>query len=140
MLHGICPRNQSLKTTEFHRGNLGSFSLNGNHEMISPGEGYFKHLFKATGQRTSYGAFQTKHWCLFALDPAYIIVFLKSLVVMAPRKGYRVLEEPWWEPASTAERGRDEMAWRKQKWILRSISSQKGHDIHATLPVGWGFF
>jgi hypothetical protein len=44
--------------------------LNGNHEMYSGGEAYFK-MLPTFGQKASYCALQNDHWLLVGLDTAY---------------------------------------------------------------------
>ncbi len=46
-------------------------SLNGNHEMYSGGEGYFRQVVLGFGQSASYFALQNKHWLLAGLDTSY---------------------------------------------------------------------
>lgn len=49
-----------------------SFSLNGNHEMYSGGEGYFNIILPALGQKASYFVLRSPKWNFFGLDTAYV--------------------------------------------------------------------
>jgi hypothetical protein len=46
-------------------------TLNGNHEMYTGGNAYFKLALKDFGQQASYFAFENDHWVLAGLDSAY---------------------------------------------------------------------
>jgi hypothetical protein len=46
-------------------------TLNGNHEMYTGGNAYFKLALKDFGQQASYFAFENDHWVLAGLDTAY---------------------------------------------------------------------
>jgi len=59
------------KLSKWFPGTRGTFALNGNHEMMSRGEGYFNTLLPAYGQKASYGMFQSEYWNFFLLDSAY---------------------------------------------------------------------
>jgi predicted phosphodiesterase len=48
-----------------------TFALNGNHEMYSGGQAYFKAI-KSLKQPASYFALGNKHWRLIGLDTAYV--------------------------------------------------------------------
>jgi hypothetical protein len=54
---------------------VGSWSLNGNHDMYSSGEDYFKYLLQdprfSRRQSCSYFALENQHWQIAALDTAY---------------------------------------------------------------------
>jgi hypothetical protein len=61
-------------------GSLGSFAMNGNHEMYANGIGYFDVLLprlglsrggRMLGQPTSFFCLQNKHWRLIAVDTGY---------------------------------------------------------------------
>src|SRR5262249_50102834 len=45
--------------------------LNGNHEMYTGGNAYFKAISTCFGQTSSYFALQNNHWILACLDSAY---------------------------------------------------------------------
>uniref|UniRef100_A0A7S2RQX5 Calcineurin-like phosphoesterase domain-containing protein n=1 Tax=Mucochytrium quahogii TaxID=96639 RepID=A0A7S2RQX5_9STRA len=64
-------RTGSQPTTNFESGKFGAFFLNGNHEMLSRGYGYFETLLPAYNQTTSYAAFMSEYWLFTALDSAY---------------------------------------------------------------------
>ena len=49
-----------------------SFSLNGNHEMYSGGDGYFNIVLPALGQRASYFVLRSPKWDFYGLDTAYV--------------------------------------------------------------------
>ncbi len=49
-----------------------TIAVNSNHEMYSGGFGYFKLALPAIGQKSSYLAFENKHWLLVVLDTAYV--------------------------------------------------------------------
>lgn len=49
-----------------------TIAVNSNHEMYSGGFGYFKLALPALGQKSSYLAFENKHWLLVVLDTAYV--------------------------------------------------------------------
>ena len=49
-----------------------TIAVNSNHEMYSGGFGYFKVALPAIGQKSSYLAFENKHWLLVVLDTAYV--------------------------------------------------------------------
>ena len=61
------------------RGSLGSFSLMGNHEMYSGGQGYFEDFLPTLGitkpdrdpQQASFFALETDHWVILGLDTGY---------------------------------------------------------------------
>jgi hypothetical protein len=63
--------------TRWPRGSVGTFALNGNHEMYARGTAYFDVLLPALGlsagpaQRTSFFCLENAHWRLLALDTAY---------------------------------------------------------------------
>jgi hypothetical protein len=61
-------------------GSLGSFAMNGNHEMYANGIGYFDVFLprlglcrggQMLGQQTSFFCLQNKHWRLIAVDTGY---------------------------------------------------------------------
>jgi hypothetical protein len=54
-----------------------SFALNGNHEMYSGGESYFKIILKAFGQPQPFFCLENEHWRLIGLDTAYAAGRLK---------------------------------------------------------------
>jgi hypothetical protein len=70
-------RRCGYEPTRWPRGSVGSFALNGNHEMYARGTAYFERLLPALGfsagpaQRTSFFCLQNAHWRVLALDTAY---------------------------------------------------------------------
>ena len=59
-------------------GSEGAFALNGNHEMLARGFGYFDHILprlglrgSPNGQRASFFCLQNEHWRILALDTGY---------------------------------------------------------------------
>lgn len=48
-----------------------SRACNANHEMYTGGEGYFRQVLPAFGQKASYFALENDHWLLVGLDTAY---------------------------------------------------------------------
>jgi Calcineurin-like phosphoesterase len=53
------------------RGRLGTYALNGNHEMYSGGHAYFDFALPALGQSTSYFCLENAHWRIVAIDTGY---------------------------------------------------------------------
>jgi len=53
------------------RGRLGTYALNGNHEMYSGGEGYFGRALPRLEQPTSYFCLENRHWRIVAVDTGY---------------------------------------------------------------------
>lgn len=49
-----------------------SFSLNGNHEMYSGGDGYFNIVLPQFGQKASYFVLRSPKWDFYGLDTAYV--------------------------------------------------------------------
>jgi Calcineurin-like phosphoesterase len=49
-----------------------SFSLNGNHEMYSGGDGYFNIVLPQLGQKASYFVLRSPKWDFYGLDTAYV--------------------------------------------------------------------
>ncbi len=70
-------RSCGYEPTGWPRGSVGSFALNGNHEMYARGTAYFDVLLPALGlsagpaQRTSFFCLENAHWRVLALDTAY---------------------------------------------------------------------
>lgn len=65
------PDDGAQRGTTWPKGKRKSFLLNGNHEMLSGGKGYFVNGFRYTGQRASYSAWQSNRWRFICLDSAY---------------------------------------------------------------------
>ena len=49
-----------------------SYALNGNHEMFSGGDAYFRKVLPAFGQKASYFGLRNKSWQFLAFDSAYV--------------------------------------------------------------------
>ena len=71
-------------------GSVGSFALNGNHEMYAKGKAYFKFLLprlgivdpatgQPQGQKASFFCLETDHWRLIGLDTGYNSVGIPML-------------------------------------------------------------
>ena len=69
-------------------GKLGSFAMNGNHEMYANGGGYFEVFLpklglqrtgKMTGQQTSFFCLQNSNWRIIAIDTGYNSIGLPIL-------------------------------------------------------------
>jgi hypothetical protein len=66
---------------EWPHGSLGSFAMNGNHEMYAKGDGYFDVFLptlginvgpgKVSGQHTSFFCLENRYWRIIALDTGY---------------------------------------------------------------------
>lgn len=78
------------------RGSLGSFALNGNHEMYSLGTAYFSKMLpalgpivngRARGQAASFFCLENAHWRIIALDTAYNSIGLPLLEYFWPPDG-----------------------------------------------------
>lgn len=74
---GIAP-NANQVGVAWPKGAVTTMLLNGNHEMISGGTGFFEQGFKYSGQQTSYGVWQTDTWRFVALDSGYHSYVLTS--------------------------------------------------------------
>ncbi len=99
-------REHCFGRVEWPIGSVGSFALNGNHEMYARGVGYFDVLLprlglidpetgQARGQRTSYFCLEDSHWRLLGLDTGYHSVGL-PLIERLIRPSHRL-------PASLVE-------------------------------------
>ena len=72
-----------LGEDDWPRGRLGSYAMNGNHEMYSGGEGYFDLALPALKQQASYFCLENAHWRVLALDTGYYartVPFLELLL------------------------------------------------------------
>jgi hypothetical protein len=74
-------------------GSLGSFALNGNHEMYALGKAYFDEMLPALGaikggqpqgQRASFFCLENEHWRIIALDTGYKSIGLPVLEYFWP--------------------------------------------------------
>lgn len=87
------------------RGSLGSFSLNGNHEMYARGFGYFDRMLpqlglleagRPRGQAASFFCLENEHWRIIALDSGYNSVDWPVLEYLrTPPCGLRSEEIAW---------------------------------------------
>lgn len=68
---GVSSDEGEFEPVRWPRGGIGSFSLNGNHEMYSNGNGYFDVLLPMLGQKASFFCLQNKYWKIVALDTGY---------------------------------------------------------------------
>ena len=64
-------RDYFLGEDEWPRGRLGTYVLNGNHEMYSGGAGYFGVALPTLGQETSYFCLANQYWRIVAVDTGY---------------------------------------------------------------------
>lgn len=75
-------RENFFDLVEWPLGSVGSFALNGNHEMYARGVGYFRHLLPELGltvnegappvpQKTSFFCLENDYWRVIGLDTAY---------------------------------------------------------------------
>ena len=75
-------RENFFTAVQWPRGSVGSFALNGNHEMYAKGNAYFKFLLpelgivdpatcQLQGQNASFFCLETDHWRLIGLDTGY---------------------------------------------------------------------
>jgi len=74
------PSGGPFSPVRWRLGRLGSFAMNGNHEMYATGEPYFSDFLpklgllengKPTGQRVSYFCLENDHWRMIGLDTGY---------------------------------------------------------------------
>jgi hypothetical protein len=75
---GVANPRLPYKPCKWPIGSEGAFALNGNHEMLARGFGYFDHILpnlgvrgSPEGQRASYFCLENDHWRILALDTAY---------------------------------------------------------------------
>lgn len=77
---GIKNPNNNYDPVKWPTGKLGSFAMNGNHEMYANGGGYFDVFLprlglcvngKMTGQQTSFFCLQNSNWRILAIDTGY---------------------------------------------------------------------
>jgi Calcineurin-like phosphoesterase len=105
--------------TLWPRGSVGTFALNGNHEMYSRGRAYFDVLLPQLGlaagppQRASFFCLENAHWRIIALDTAYNSV------------RWPLLEElPFWPFAPGNDLNRAQLEWLAG--LLRAGRDQRG--------------
>merc|ERR1719330_1950208 len=60
--------NKNQQGVEWPRGRGTTLLMNGNHEMLSGGTGLFQNGFAYSGQKTTYGVWQSDSWRVVALD------------------------------------------------------------------------
>jgi hypothetical protein len=89
---GKASPNNGFTPVAWRRGRLGSFALNGNHEMYASGEAYFSTFLPTlgivengtpAGQRVSYFCLENKHWRVIGLDTGYYSRGLPFLWILA---------------------------------------------------------
>ena len=75
---GVANPRLPYKPCKWPIGSEGAFALNGNHEMLARGYGYFDHILPSLGvrgspdgQRASYFCLENDHWRILALDTGY---------------------------------------------------------------------
>ncbi|MET0220869.1 MAG: metallophosphoesterase [Tardiphaga sp.] len=77
---GIKNPHNAFEPCAWPQGSLGSFALNGNHEMYARGFAYFDHMLpklgliengRPTGQKASFFCLENDHWRIIALDTGY---------------------------------------------------------------------
>ena len=77
---GINNPGNDYEPCSWPQGSLGSFALNGNHEMYARGVAYFKHMLpnlglivngKPSKQKASFFCLENEHWRIIALDTGY---------------------------------------------------------------------
>lgn len=95
-----------FEPTLWPRGSVGSFALNGNHEMYARGRAYFELLLPRLGlaagspQRASFFCLENAHWRVIALDTAYNSI------------GWPLLEElPFWPFAPANDLTAAQLRW-----------------------------
>jgi hypothetical protein len=85
---GIKNPNNNYDPVFWPIGKLGSFAMNGNHEMYANGIAFFEVLLpelglvvngKTTGQQTSFFCLHNSHWCIIAIDTGYNSIGLPIL-------------------------------------------------------------
>jgi hypothetical protein len=91
-------RNNFLPNASFWPyGNVGSFALNGNHEMYSNGYGFFDELLpwmglyhsKPVKQKASYFCLENEHWQIIGLDTGYRSVGIPILELLFSKADLR---------------------------------------------------
>ena len=90
------PSDNPFTPVKWRLGRLGSFAMNGNHEMYATGEPYFSKFLptlgwiengKATGQGVSYFCLENDYWRVIGLDTGYHsrgLPFLSMLGTILP--------------------------------------------------------
>jgi len=76
-------RDYFLGEEDWPRGAVGTYALNGNHEMYSGGTGYFDAALKSLRQKTSYFCLESPAWRIVAVDTGYYarsVPFLELLL------------------------------------------------------------
>ena len=69
-LMGQPPNDRQIGVT-WPTGKLGTFHINGNHEMLSLGNGYFDFLLPTFKQKASYMCLENNYWRVIGLDSGY---------------------------------------------------------------------
>jgi len=65
------PRYEGQEGVAFPKGSHSTFLMCGNHEIIAGNNGLVKQGYKYSGQKASYGAWQSDHWRIIAMDTGY---------------------------------------------------------------------
>lgn len=104
-------RTSAYEPTLWPAGSVGSFALNGNHEMYARGNAYFDVLLPRLGlragpaQRASFFCLENPYWRIVALDTAYNSV------------RWPLLEElPFWPFAPS-----NDLTAAQLRWLARSV-------------------
>ena len=115
-------RGSGYEPTAWPRGSVGTFALNGNHEMYARGRAYFDVLLPALGmrggpaQRTSFFCLENAHWRVLALDTAYHSI------------GWPLLEELPFAPfAARNTLGATQLRWLAQ--VVRPGADRRGRGL-----------
>jgi len=102
-------------------GSMGSFALNGNHEMYANGHAYFDTLLPAlgmrqvggalAGQKASYFCLRNRYWDVIAIDTGYNSVGLPLLEML-----------PWFIPSCKLRR--EQLHWLRD--VVKPRESRRG--------------
>ena len=110
-------RTSFYQPTQWPRGSVGTFALNGNHEMYARGTAYFDVLLPRLGfpsgapQRASFFCLENQHWRIIALDTGYNSV------------RWPLLEELPFAPFAPA----NDLSRVQIKWLAETIGSSHGN-------------
>ena len=86
-------RSSQYETIEWPHGSLGSYALNGDHQMHGNGDGYFRAFLPTLGiggsrtqieksQKASFFCLRNRHWMIIGLDTGYNSVGFSSIFSM----------------------------------------------------------
>ena len=112
-------RTSSYQPTQWPRGSIASFALNGNHEMYARGAPYFDLLLPRLGfiagapQRASFFCLQNQHWRILALDTGYNSV------------GWPLLEELPCAPFAPA----NDLSGAQMRWLAQTLGSHQAQAL-----------